>query len=410
MRPTSWIALFVLGSTGLGAEFPGFVRQEIDPAVGKVCYALTVADVDGDGKPDLVAASEAAVIAYTNPTWAKRDLIRGATKPDNVCIQAADVDGDGRVDFALGAGWQPSNTRDGGTIQLLTRTGAPATDAWRLVPIGSEPTTHRVRWGQPLGPGRPQLVVAPLQGRGTRGPDWGSGRGVRLMVCSPPDRLDDSPWPVELVDDTLHTVHNVQVVDLDDDGRPDIVAAAWEGVFKLSRADDGRWTKTQIGAGNQTATPFKGASEVKVGRLAGERKIIATIEPWHGSQVVVYTQPASGQGLWDRRVVDEPIGWGHAVWFANLDDDDSDELIIGQRDKSPDPARSPAGPGVFMYDPKPGDGPVAFDRRTIDDGGVAVEDLIAADFDGDGRVDIAAGGRATHNVVIYWNRPAASPR
>jgi hypothetical protein len=34
---------------------------------------------------------------------------------------------------------------------------------------------------------------------------------------------------------------------------------------------------------------------------------------------------------------------------------------------------------------------------------VAVEDLAAADLDGDGRVDIVAVGRATKNVRVYWN-------
>ncbi|HKM52517.1 MAG TPA: FG-GAP-like repeat-containing protein [Isosphaeraceae bacterium] len=29
---------------------------------------------------------------------------------------------------------------------------------------------------------------------------------------------------------------------------------------------------------------------------------------------------------------------------------------------------------------------------------------MAADLDGDGKNDIIAGGRATHNVKIYWNR------
>ena len=51
----------------------------------------------------------------------------------------------------------------------------------------------------------------------------------------------------------------------------------------------------------------------------------------------------------------------------------------------------------------PGSEPLAFDRHVLDDGGVAVEDLVAADLDGDGRPDVVAGGRASHNVKIYWN-------
>jgi hypothetical protein len=42
-------------------------------------------------------------------------------------------------------------------------------------------------------------------------------------------------------------------------------------------------------------------------------------------------------------------------------------------------------------------------RQLVDAGGVAVEDLAAADLDGDGRTDIVAVGRKTQNVRIYWN-------
>ena len=74
-------------------------------------------------------------------------------------------------------------------------------------------------------------------------------------------------------------------------GRDEIVVAAWEGVFVLDRDPAGHWTKTRIGTGNQEAKPFKGASEVKVGQLEDSSPFVATIEPWHGFQVVVYIPP-----------------------------------------------------------------------------------------------------------------------
>lgn len=397
----SLLLLTLLAAPAAAADFPAFKAQEIDPRVGNVCYAVTTADVNGDGKPDAVAVAEDAVYWYENPSWTRRVVIKDATERDNVCIQAHDIDGDGRVDFSLGASWQPTNTRSGGTIQWLRRDG----ERWAVVPIGAEPTVHRMRWGDVLGTGRPQLVVTPLQGRGTKGPNWGEGQGVRVLVYSVPEDPARDPWPVEVADDSLHTTHNHQMVDFDGDGRTDILIAGWEGVFVLRRdPSSGKWSKTHIGAGNQEATPFKGSSEVKLGRLADGRRYVATIEPWHGHQVVVYTPPASGTGLWDRRVIDEPVQWGHAVWCADLDRDGDEELIIGQRDASKDPGRVPKGPGVLVYDPKPGPGPLAFERHVIDDGGVGTEDLVAADLDGDGRPDILAGGRSTHNLKIYWNR------
>lgn len=397
------------------AEFPSFRAQEIDPRVGNVCYALAVSDVNGDRQRDVVAVTENAVVWFENPTWRKHTIIENATERDNVCLQPRDIDGDGRIDFALGAAWRPADTQGGGTLQWLTRTGATDKDktGWRVLPLGNEPTLHRLRWGDVLGKGsgQAQLIVAPLQGRGTKGPNWGEGQGVRILVHSVPSDPFSTPWPVEVAEDTLHTVHNLHLLNFDDDPQDEIVLSAWEGVFLLDRGKDGRWTRTKLGVGNQDAKPFKGASEVKVGALSGGRKRIATIEPWHGFQVVVYAPPSSGQGLWSRHVIDEGVTWGHAVWWANLDADPDDELIIGQRDPSNVAGRTPRGPGVLVYDPTPDDAQgVTFTRHVIDDGGVAVEDLLADDLDGDGDPDLIAGGRATHNVKIYWNSHQSQSR
>lgn len=379
-------------------EFPRFEAQELDPNVGNVCYAVTVADVNADGKPDVVALTEEAIAWFANPSWEKHVEIKGLTERDNVCIQPHDIDGDGRVDFAVGAAWRPADTQGGGTLQWVRNV---ADGPWTVHPIGGEPTLHRLRWGNVKGGGRPELVVAPLQGRGTKGPTWNEGAGVRVLVYSIPEDPVRDTWPVEVAADGLHTTHNLQLLNLDDDPADEVLISAWEGVFRLDRGDDGRWTSLRLGRGNQDAEPFKGASEVKLGRLADGRRYIATIEPWHGFQVVAYT-PALEDLEWTRTVIAEPVSWGHAVWCADLDGDPDEELIIGQRD--PNKEGEPAGPGVIVFDPVAGSDPIAFERHDLDPGGVAVEDALAADLDGDGRPEIIAGGRATHNVRVYWNR------
>jgi len=389
-------------STASAAEFPLFRTQELDPHVGNVCYAVSANDVNGDGKLDVVAVTEDAVVWFANPTWEKRVIIQGATEKDNVCLQGHDIDGDGKLDFALGAAWRPSDTKGGGTLQWLRRQGE-SNAPWQVIPIGSEPTLHRIRWGDVQGTGKKQLLVAPLQGRGTKGPNWGEGQGVRIQVYTVPAHPEKDPWPMEVADSSLHTVHNLQPIDFDGDGRDEILAASWEGVFLLDRDQGGKWSKTKLGTGNQEASPNKGASEIKLGRLANGKRYIATIEPWHGFQVVVYTEPKAGKGLWERQVIDEPLQWGHAVWCSDLDGDGDQELIIGQRDRSKDPKRAPAGPGVLVYDPEPGLNPLTFSRHVIENGGVGTEDLVSADLDDDGRDEIIAGGRSTHNVRIYWN-------
>ena len=45
----------------------------------------------------------------------------------------------------------------------------------------------------------------------------------------------------------------------------------------------------------------------------------------------------------------------------------------------------------------------SFRKHILDDGGMATEDALAADMNGDGLPDVVAYGRATHNIRYYEN-------
>jgi hypothetical protein len=55
--------------------------------------------------------------------------------------------------------------------------------------------------------------------------------------------------------------------------------------------------------------------------------------------------------------------------------------------------------GVALYVPVAG----RWMKVSVDDDGMACEDLALADLDGDGRLDIVAAGRSTHNLKVYFN-------
>jgi hypothetical protein len=382
------------------AALPNFRVQEIETGLG-VGYAVLLVDLNGDGKKDIVVVDTKRVVWYENPTWKRHTILEGQTKPDNVCIAAYDIDGDGRLDFALGADWRPFDTKQGGTLQWL-RQGKTPDDPWTVYPIDTEPTVHRIRFADVDGDGKPELVVTPLMGRNsTKENNWTDGSPVRVLAYHIPKDPAHDRWVPEVLDESMHVVHNFYPVPAEGRKGEDLLTASYEGVSLLRREAPEKWARRQLGEGNQ-ANPKsnRGSSEVKEGKLRNGQKYIATIEPWHGDQVVVYTPAADPAKLWERHVLDEDLKWGHAVWCADVDGDGDEELIVGVRDDlSTKPGQRR---GVRIYKALD-DRATRWGRRIVEEGGAAVEDLAAADLNGDGRVDLVAVGRQTHNVRIYWN-------
>lgn len=382
----SLVAVHAFSSAAVAAGFPKFTEKVIDPNCGKVCYAVTVADVNGDKRPDIVAVTENRVLWYENPSWKLHTIIENQTARDNVCIAAHDIDGDGKVDFALGAGWTKT-----GTIQWLSR-GRTLADKWRVHMIGTEKWLHRMRFADVLGRGRPQLVISPLNKT--------TGDGVRLTAFEIPSNPKTDRWKPHVLDASLNRVHNHWHTHFDRSEPIDTITASREGVYLIRRDGDG-WKKTRLAYGTRGKNlNASGAGEIKIGKLASGARFIATVEPMHGTMLVVYTAPKPGAGTWQRHVLTDKLVRGHALWTADLDGDGDDEIVIGHSNTKEGP-NLPRGLYVFDAESRAA---TRWSKHVIDDGGIAVEDAIAADFNGDGKIDILAGGRYTHNIKLYLNQ------
>lgn len=396
-----------VGETKVAGSFH-YRPQTVDPGI-KVGYGVCVADVNGDNKPDIAVADTDRIVWYENPgtpgaDWKRRIIHEGEIKPntDNVTIAAADIDGDGKIDFAVGAGWRPFNATEESPIVWFSR--AESLDSqWNMHPIASEPSVHRIRFVDLDGDGKPSLVVAPLMGRGSTAKGFfNDGKPVRVLAFKPPADPIKGPWQADVLNDSLHVVHGICAIPAVGRKGSDLLTASFEGVNRLSRDAAGHWSKKPIGEGNQSnLLSSRGSSEVRYGKLRSN-PYIATIEPWHGNQVVVYVPDADEKKPWERKVVDSRLRWGHALWCADLDGDGEDELIVGVRD---DPLRGDEFKdprGVRIYKSRDGHWGTS-ERMLVDPGNVAVEDLAVADLDGDGRPDIIAVGRQSGNLKIYWN-------
>jgi len=358
-----------------------FKEQTIDANLDKVCYAVTVADVNGDDQPDVVAVSNRRVLWFENPTWKPHVIIEDQVPLDHVCIAANDIDGDGQIDFALGAGWTKK-----GTLHWLRR-GESLDEPWHVHSVSEELWLHRMRWADVLGTGKKQLVISPL--------NPSKAKGVRLMAFEIPENPKRDRWRSTVLNDELSRMHNHWHVDFDGDKQVDTLTASLEGIHLIQKNGDD-WKKTKLGPGIEADDPKKtGAGEIKLGQLANGKRFIVTVEPMHGHQVAVLI-PNEDESKWTSHVIDGNFSRGHALWTGDLDGDGADEIAFGHSDTKDTF-------GVIVYKCLSADGRT-WAKHVVDAGRMATEDLTLADLDGDGRLDIIAGGRATHNVKIYWNR------
>jgi hypothetical protein len=379
----------VAASASLADEYPATFRmQELDPATGRVVYAVTTADVDGDGDNDAVALTNNRVVWYEQPSWKSHVILQDQTPPDNVCFAAHDIDGDGRIDFAIGAGWTKT-----GTLHWISRP-ASGEGLWKVHAIGEETSVHRMRWADVLGTGRPQLVVSPLNAS--------SGTGVRLLAFETPKDPTVERWPSTVLNAQLNRMHNHLHIDFDGTAPVDTITASREGLTLVQKHGD-TWNSRLLTPGKtgQADANLHGAGEVRVGRLKNGRRWMAAVEPMHGDQLAVYPEPAPAaddeiHALWPRSVIHEGFRRGHALWSADLNGDNAEELIFGHSD-------TPEKFGVEVWWNTDGSGQ-QWRQQILDAGGMATEDLTVADLTGDGRLDILAGGRATGNVRLYVNQ------
>ena len=366
------------------ADLPTFRHVTIDAYI-KIGYGIAIADMNADKKPDIVLCDDRNIAWYENPSWKKHIIVENLTPRDHVCIAVRDIDGDGRAEIAAGAQWNPGETSDtaksGAVFYLIPP--ADRTQKWTPVQLEHEPTTHRMRWFE-TPTGKFDLVVLPLHGRGNKG---GKGDGVRTLAYHKPSDAKGK-WGTTVIDERMHMSHNFEVAQWDKDAANEMLLAGLEGVFLLNPAKDGGWSRRQI-SNNPTG-------EVRQGAGARGEKFIAAIEQMHGNQLSIYTA-AKGKKLWNRNVIDESLDQGHALATGDFLGTGSDQIVAGWRG-----TRRTGKVGVKLFYP-------IDKRRTkwksqlIDDNEMATEDIRVADLNADGKPDIVAAGRATHNLKIYFN-------
>ncbi len=350
---------------------PRFIPHEI--ATGLTGgYQVVVADLNHDGKPDLIAvASNLPTLTwYENPSWTPHVLASGLRGLINVAV--TDLDGDRIPEIAVAYGFSTNPAQSAGNVVILSH-GANVTDPWTMREIDRVPSAHRLRWFRASN-GDVMLINSPLANASAQAPNYAGN--TPIYYYRSPDFKRETVTTEE-----QGVVHAIEPIG------GHLYAAGFAGIHLYDWAR-GAWTRSAVVAGDPAAAPKGGSSDVQFGKL-GAATFLASIEPWHGNQVVVYRAQRNAFG--PRTVIDSMVVDGHALIVADLDGDGNDEIILGQRGGS----RS-----VWVYSANANG---TWTRAALDEGGMAAAGCAAVDLNGDGRIDVACIGTATANLKWYEN-------
>jgi hypothetical protein len=395
-----------------------FHHDPIDdsPPCGRLFVCRTT-DLTGNGRPDLIVGGlgsetlpvvgveglplvgslfrrlESDLFWYENPGW-DRHVISPRSDLRPLGNALGDVTGNGRLDLFVAQG------HDDRDVYWFEQPDDPR-EAWTQHLIGSPfEKYHDLAFGDVDGDGAPELVGA------------SQGSEVLFYYDVPADPRRE-PWPEHCrhVVARATNVEGLEILDLDDDGRNELVAGT--SIYRPAAAADPTPTTNGAAADGGRAAVADGWTRTEIVPGWDWTRIAAGDLDGDGDTELVFAEgdaPLLGDRMgrlgwfdppeWTAHVLHEELYCPHTVQVTDFDGDGRPDIYVAEMGLGRDAADAEhllfrnLGGGDF--------------EATVVARGVPTHEARAVDVDGDGRVDVIGTSYAPDpHVDVWYNRPTS---
>ncbi len=400
-------APFLPTFAGSGTLFPNSFSGPLNLAGGSGPALVAIGDLDGDGKPDVVVAN-----VYDGSVWIYRNISTNGPLTTNSFappviftigggtdstwgLALADLDGDGRLDIVVAN----RNFNIVSIFQNLSSPGSLTTNSFAArvdLPVAGAPSGVAVM--DLDGDGRPEIVTADtsinqvsvLKNLGTSGL-------ITTNSFAPPVNFATGPSPFGLA-----------IADIDGDGKSDLITGntgSSESTLSILRNTS---ALGNIAFANEVDfAGLGGGKSVAVGDLDGDGKLDVVYAAETGLALSVYRNTSTPGSITTNSLAPHvdlvTSGWANTVAIGDMDGDGKPDLIVT--------TQLPDNLSIFKNISTSGTLTASSFGARIDfasgwnPNGIAIGDLV-----GDGRPDVAFGISYGATLSIYQNVSAfASP-
>ena len=380
----------LLNGTALGTVVPGFTAQQAF-ATGTDPYFVAAADLNGDGKPDMIVVNkndgtasvwiDTAGPGATTPSFAAPQIINTGSFP--TCVATSDVNGDGSPDLII------ADYASQAVLVLLNTTTPGASTlgfaAPQSFPVGSNPSFVIV--ADVNGDGRPDVIATN-----------NSSNTISVLLNTTVPGAATPSFAAQQVFATGVSPFSVVAADVNKDGKPDIVVTnVNDNTISVLLNTTVPGAVTPSFAAQQTFATGNGPLSVAAADMNGDGKpdLIETNLDDHTVSVLVNTTPSGSMVA--SFAPRQPFAAGTSpasVQAVDMNGDGKPDLIVAGRGNTVSALYNTSVAGSLA---------LTFTAYQAFPAGLGPESVAVADLNGDGNADLMVANLADNTVSVLLN-------